>query len=92
MAAEAVEHGLDVDLADALERAREEGVHRQKLPRGMDFDVVLAELGVETLERLNLCLGELDLALADRLPPTAASRWWRVWSLLRMHRPRTPPN
>ena len=33
----------------------------------MDFDVALAELGVEALERLDLLLGELDLALADRL-------------------------
>ena len=32
----------------------------------MDFDVALAELGVEALERLDLFLGELDLALADR--------------------------
>ena len=30
MAAEAVEHGLDEDLADALERAREGGVHSHK--------------------------------------------------------------
>ena len=33
----------------------------------MDFDVALAELGIEALERLDLFLGELDLALADRL-------------------------
>ena len=50
-AAEAVQHGLDVDLADALERTREEGVHGHKLARGMDFDVALAELGVGTLEQ-----------------------------------------
>ncbi len=46
MAAEAVEHGLDVDLADALEGAREEGVHGHKLLGGVDFDVALAELGI----------------------------------------------
>ena len=51
---------------DALERPREEGAHGHKLPRGMDFDVVLADFGVEALERLDLLLGELDLALADR--------------------------
>ena len=33
----------------------------------MHFDVALSELGVEALERLDLLLGELDLALADRL-------------------------
>ena len=67
VAAEAVQHGLDVDLADALDRPREEGVHGHKLARGMNFDVGLAELGVEALARLDLFLGELDLALVDRL-------------------------
>ena len=33
----------------------------------MDFDVALAELGIESLERQDLLLGELDLGLADRL-------------------------
>ena len=45
VAAEAVEHGLD--LVDALEGAREEGVHGHKLALGMNFDVALAEFGVE---------------------------------------------
>lgn len=67
MAAEAVEHGLGVDLAAAPERARKEGVHGHKLHRGMDFDVALAELGIEALERMDAFLGELDPALADTL-------------------------
>jgi len=54
-------------LPTPIERAREEGVDGYKLPGGMDFDVALAELGVEALERLDLLFGELDLALADRL-------------------------
>ena len=52
VAAEAIEHRLDVDLADALERAREEGVHGHKFPSGMDFNVALAELGVEAVDRI----------------------------------------
>ena len=67
VAAEAVQHRLDVDLADALERTREEGGNGHKLRRGLDFGVPLAELGVEALKRLDLLLGELDLPLADRL-------------------------
>ena len=66
-AAEAVQHGLDVDLADALQRAREEGVHGHKFARGVDLDMPLAVLGVEPLQRLDLLVGELDLPLPDRL-------------------------
>ena len=33
----------------------------------MDFDVALAELGIEALERLDLLLGELNVPLVDRL-------------------------
>ena len=38
----------------------------------MNFDVALAELGVEALERLDLLLGELDLALCGPSPPAGA--------------------
>ena len=73
-----------------FERAREEGVHGHKLPRGMSFDVALAELGVEALKRLDLFLREHDLVLADRLlqpqQPVVAGL-----ELLRVHTPRTPP-
>ena len=43
-AAEAVEHGLDVDLSEAPERAREEGGDGHKFLGGMDFAVPLADL------------------------------------------------
>ena len=51
MAAAAVQHALDVDVADALEGACKEGGDDQKFACGMGFDVALAELGVEALER-----------------------------------------
>ena len=60
VAAEAVEHSLDLDLADALERAREEGVNGHKFARGAHLDVPLAVLGVESLQRLDLLLTQLD--------------------------------
>ena len=66
VAAEAVEHSLDVDLANALERAREEG-------GGVDLDVPLAVLGVEALQRLDLLLTQLSLdsTAAVAGPPTS---------------------
>ena len=73
VAAEAVQHGLDVDLADPLQRAREEGIHGHKFARGIDLDVSFAVLGVEALQRLDLLLSELDLPLSDRLPPASAT-------------------
>ena len=66
-AAEAVDHGLDVDLADAFQRAREEGVHGHKFACSVDLDVPLTVLGIEALQRLDLLVGQLDLPLPDRL-------------------------
>ena len=45
VAAEAVENGLDLDLADALAGAPDEGIHGHKLSRGMDFDMALGDSG-----------------------------------------------
>ena len=58
MAAEAVQHDLDVDLPHALERPREEGVQSCKFTRLLHFDVTLPVLGVEALQRQNLFLGD----------------------------------
>ena len=77
----------DVDLADALELAREEGIHGHKLARGMDFDVTLAELGVEALERLDLLRGELDLALTDRILRREQRSWWVLETVADRHAP-----
>ena len=66
-AAEAVQYGLDVDLADPLQRAREKGVHGHQFTSGVDLDVPLAILGVEPLQRQDLFVAQLDLPLPDRL-------------------------
>ena len=46
VAAEGIHHGMQVDLADALERADEEGVLAKQLARLGAFDVTLAEARV----------------------------------------------
>ena len=67
VAAEAVQHRLDVDLAHPLQRAREEGVHGHEFARLLHLDVTLPVLGIEALQRQDLLLGELEVALTDRL-------------------------
>ena len=58
---------MEVDLAHALQRTREEGVHGHKLTGLLHFAVMIPVLGVEALQREDLFLGELEVALADRL-------------------------
>ena len=61
VAAEAIEHGLQVHLADPLQRSDEERVHGDEVARVMDFDVALPELGTEALQQLDLLIGQLQL-------------------------------
>jgi hypothetical protein len=63
----AVDRGLQVDLADALEHPDEEGVDRDQSTGMRRLDVALAELGAEALEQPDLLVGERELALGGRL-------------------------
>lgn len=63
----AVDDALQIDLANALERADEEGVHRHKTTGIRGFDVAFAELGAEPLQQADLLVRQLDLALCGRL-------------------------
>src|SRR5580765_7497102 len=63
----AVDGGLEIDLADALEGADEEGVDSDKTAGVRGFDVAFAELGAEAFEEPDLLLLQLDLALGGGL-------------------------
>ena len=49
----AVEHGLQIHLANPLERADEEGVDRHQILGVVDLNLAFAELGAEGLEQAN---------------------------------------
>lgn len=68
----AVDRGLQVDLADALECADEEGVDGDEPAGVRSLDVALAGLRREAFERPGLLLGEFDLALQ---PQQALMLW-----------------
>ena len=63
----AVDGGLQVDLADPLEVADEEGVDGDQVAAVPGLDVAFAELGREPLQQTDLLVGELDPALGGRL-------------------------
>ena len=63
----AVDGGLQVHPAHALQGADKEGVHGHQRAGMRRFDVALAELGTETLQKPDLLLGELELALRGGL-------------------------
>ena len=63
----AVDRGLQVDLADALEHADEEGVDRDQGAGVRRLDVALAELGAEALQQPDLLIGQLERALGGGL-------------------------
>jgi hypothetical protein len=67
VAAVAVQHRLDVDLADALQGAGVERIHGHELTGGVDLDVPFPKLGVVAFERLDLFVGQLELLLPGRL-------------------------
>jgi hypothetical protein len=58
--AEGVDDGVQVDLADALETADEEGVGREQFARRRALDMALAEAGVELFQEGGLLGGDLD--------------------------------
>jgi hypothetical protein len=60
IAAERVDDGMQIDLADALQVTHEEGVLIQQLARPAALDETLAEARVLLLEEVDLLLGELD--------------------------------
>ena len=59
----AIDGALQIDLADPLERADEEGINGHRIAGVAGLDVALAELGAEAFEEADLPAGELDLAL-----------------------------
>ena len=63
----AVDHGLQVDLADALEHADEERVDRHQGAGVGGLDMALAELGAEALQEPRLLRRELDRLLGAGL-------------------------
>ena len=61
----AVDDGLQVDLADALEMTDEEGVHGHQVAGIAGLDMAFAELGREPLQQPDLLVGEVDLGARD---------------------------
>jgi hypothetical protein len=59
--AEGVDHGVQVDPADALDRADHEGVGREQLTRPLALDMALAEAGL-TFFRNAACSGLSSIA------------------------------
>ena len=66
----AVDCGLQIDFAHALEHADEEGVDGHQTAGMRGFDVPFAELGREAFEQSDLVLPEFDLALGGGLLQT----------------------
>lgn len=63
VAAERIDHGVQIDLADALQIANEERVLAEQLARTAAFHVPLAEARVLLLEEVDLLLREFDRLL-----------------------------
>src|SRR5690554_6357590 len=64
VATEAGDDGLQIDLADPLERTDEEGIDSDQFAGVMDLDMPFAELRAEPLQVADLIFGQLDLLLA----------------------------
>ena len=89
VAAVAVDRGLQIDFADALEGADEEGVDTDETAGVRGLDVALAELRREALQQPGLLLGEFDLALGGGL--FQPQQPLMIWSASRgAARPRGP--
>jgi len=67
IAGEAVDDGLQIDFADALQVADEEGVHGDQVAGVPGLDLAFAELGAETLEQPDLLVGQVELLARDVL-------------------------
>ena len=86
----AVDDGLQVDLADPLQHADEEGVDRDQGAGVRGLDVAFAELGTEPLQQPGL----LGVSSIGRSAVTFSSRSRRscfVSRSWRLQTPRTPP-
>ena len=60
MVAVAVQHGLQIHLANPLEHTDEEGVDRHQFPSMADFYLALAKPWAGTLEQANLLVIKLN--------------------------------
>ena len=79
MARGAADGGLQVDLADTLEMADEEGVDGEKIAGEAGLDVAFAELGREALEGPDLVAGEISVGVVrDRRRPTSVT-WFSAF-------------
>ncbi len=77
VAAIAVQHGLQIHLANPLERTDEEGVDRHQFPGVVDLNLAFAKLGAEAFEQANLLGIELHGLLPLRF--FEAQQVGRVW-------------
>lgn len=76
----AIDDGLQIDLADPLEISEHESVDSDELACKIGLDMTLAELRIETLEQLDVMIGELDTGLLgmpfepEQAPKNSSSR------------------
>lgn len=70
----AVDRGLQIDFADTLQAADDEGVDGDEASGARGFDMALAELGAEALQHSGLLLAELDRALGGGLAEAQIDR------------------
>ena len=68
-----VDHRVQVDPADALERADHEGVGREQLARRLALDVALAEAGIELLQE-RACSAVSSIGSASAFSRSRASQ------------------
>ena len=92
VAPEAVEHRLDVDVADALQRARKESVDGQKSPVALTWMCRSRYSGPKCSSAWICSLLSLIFRVRT-VSSSLRSRWWRVCRSLRIHPPPAPrPN
>ena len=72
-----VDDRVQVDPADALERADHEGVGGEQLARPLALDMPLAKAGIELLQERRLLRAQLDRRSAF-CRSSASQRSWRV--------------
>ena len=87
----AVDHGLQVDLAHALERADEEGVDRDQRAGVRGLDVALAELRAEALQQPAPAPRSARSVRSAVVFSSRSSRSCLVSRSWRLQTPRTPP-
>jgi len=65
VSAVAVDHGLEVDSADSLERTNHKGVYRKEIPGKTGMDMPFPELRTRFFQHPDLFFAELDLLSLD---------------------------